>query len=199
MQRNVTGERIRLEREKRGISQVDLGNNLGLTRQTIGYLESGKRRPDSKTILKLCGFFNCSSDYLLGLTDIANEYDKMFYQQAIDSLDGIEALDRLLIISALGRTISNIAMLRKVDQPLKLLVSIISTYGEVISKVLELKEKTSQTIPGYSAFIKDVNYLKWLIDEHKEYLQKAILDTIEDVDYRQQLIELFSITERGVK
>ena len=199
MQGNVTGERIRLEREKRGISQVDLGSKLSLTRQTIGYLETGKRWPDSKTILKLCGFFNCSSDYLLGLTDIANEHDKKFYQQAIDSIDGIEALDRLLIISVLGRVVRNISMLSKAEQPLKLLVSIISTYGEMISKVLELKEKTSQTIPGYSAFIKDINYLKWLIDEHKEYLEKTILETIEDADYQQRLIELFSITERRVR
>ena len=67
-----------LRREKR-LSGQDLVNLLGrdksltITRQAISKWENGNSFPQVDTCLKLCQIFDCSMDYLLGLSD--NRHD----------------------------------------------------------------------------------------------------------------------------
>ena len=46
--------RLRQEREKRHLSQLDLSYEAGLSQNMITYIEKGKRTPSLTTILKLC-------------------------------------------------------------------------------------------------------------------------------------------------
>lgn len=53
-------------REKRGLSQRDLAKLLGVSSSTIGMWESGKREPNFETLLKIAGFFDVTTDYMMG-------------------------------------------------------------------------------------------------------------------------------------
>ena len=64
--------RLKNLRKKTKISQEDLGNAINLSKSTISLYESGKREPDYKTLKELANFFDCSTDYLLGETEIQN-------------------------------------------------------------------------------------------------------------------------------
>ena len=51
---NLIVERLREEREKQGISQMELSLNAGLSQNQVNYIEMGKRTPNLHTILCLC-------------------------------------------------------------------------------------------------------------------------------------------------
>jgi len=59
-------------RTSRDLLQKDVANYLGITTSAYGFYEQGKRQPDPETISKLANFFNVTTDYLLGRTEIPN-------------------------------------------------------------------------------------------------------------------------------
>lgn len=61
------GERIRVLREGRELSQGALGELVHMTQRKVSYLETGKCEPSVDDIRELCLLFNVSADYLLGL------------------------------------------------------------------------------------------------------------------------------------
>lgn len=58
---------LRLENNK---LQSDIGKILGVSDRAVGNYENGKRDMSPETIIKLANYFNVSTDYLLGKTDI---------------------------------------------------------------------------------------------------------------------------------
>lgn len=64
------GKRLRELRLKKDLTQADLAKIIGLGESTISFYESNKRQPDYEILTKLATFFNVSTDYLLGRTDI---------------------------------------------------------------------------------------------------------------------------------
>lgn len=62
-------QKIKLLREKKGITQTELAKQLGITRSGVNAWEMGISTPSTHYIILLAKYFNVSSDYLLGLTD----------------------------------------------------------------------------------------------------------------------------------
>lgn len=63
------GTRLASMRGYRRMSQEQLGGYVGVTKQTISGWERDRRVPDADNIIALCKALDCSSDYLLGLSD----------------------------------------------------------------------------------------------------------------------------------
>lgn len=57
-------------REERRITQVKLSTDLGVSQELISRYEVGSSFPQPSMLIKLSQYFNCSVDYLLGLTDV---------------------------------------------------------------------------------------------------------------------------------
>ena len=66
---NKTPERLKELREERGLSKSGLAKLLGKEPKTICRWEDGEKDLGADNIILLCQFFNCSADYLLGLTN----------------------------------------------------------------------------------------------------------------------------------
>lgn len=66
------GEKIRLLREEKDLSQTRLGKLTNMTQRKISYIECGKYEPNIEDIVILCKYFDVSADYLLGLSDDIN-------------------------------------------------------------------------------------------------------------------------------
>ena len=62
--------RIRELREDRDLRQVDVAEKTGIDQRTLSNYETGKTNPDSYAIMQLAKFYDVSTDYLLGITDI---------------------------------------------------------------------------------------------------------------------------------
>lgn len=68
-------ERIRNLREDMDLRQADLAEYLNCSQVAYSYYEIGARDIPTDVLIKLAKFFHCSTDYLLGLSDIKNPYD----------------------------------------------------------------------------------------------------------------------------
>lgn len=64
---------LRILRNKKNISQLKLSMDLELSQELISQYELGKSLPTIENLVKLANYFNCSTDYLLGLT---NDFSK---------------------------------------------------------------------------------------------------------------------------
>jgi transcriptional regulator with XRE-family HTH domain len=62
-------KRLKDMREARGLSQTELGDRVGLSKQQIYRYEQGRGEPDASTLTKLAKELEVSADYLLGLVD----------------------------------------------------------------------------------------------------------------------------------
>ena len=76
--------RIRELRKNKSLSQEQLADKLGVTKQAVSQMERGARKPSVTMLEALCDFFNVSTDYLLGKEDVTIR---------IIDRDGIRKLD----------------------------------------------------------------------------------------------------------
>ena len=61
--------RLKELRKARGISQVKLAMDLGMSQNTISRYETGERQAGYDELIRIADYFNVSIDYLLGRTD----------------------------------------------------------------------------------------------------------------------------------
>ena len=66
----VIAQRIKELRLECGMTQTELSKAVGCTQSMVARWEMGECEPKATAILKLSEALNCSTDYLLGKTDI---------------------------------------------------------------------------------------------------------------------------------
>ena len=66
-------ERIKGLREDKDLTQVDIAKYLNVAQNTYSQYENGKREVPITVLIKLCQYFDVSSDYILGLSDEKNQ------------------------------------------------------------------------------------------------------------------------------
>ena len=67
--KDIIADKIKMLREKRGITQAELARKLGVTRTGVNAWEMGISVPSTQYIAELSVFFGVSVDYLLGLNN----------------------------------------------------------------------------------------------------------------------------------
>ena len=83
---------LRTIREAKGQTQLNLGLKIGVQQETISAYEKGNAMPTVDTLLKLCKNFNCSSDYMLDLTDIKTPVNELIINNL--SVDEAEIISK---------------------------------------------------------------------------------------------------------
>lgn len=74
MEHHQLGTQIATLRKRRGMSQEELANQLGVTRQAISNWERGMTQPDLEMLMKLAAIFETDLDGLIGIkSDIKEE------------------------------------------------------------------------------------------------------------------------------
>src|SRR5690554_5619603 len=63
-------KRLKELRKSRGLTQEELANSIGITKNFVTMVESGKRKPSYEVLDKIADYFDVSTDYLLGRTNI---------------------------------------------------------------------------------------------------------------------------------
>ena len=74
----MVGERLRLLRKKRKVSQEALADAIGVRKSTVSQYETNINDPSDPVKIGIAKYFNVSIDYLMGLTDI----ETTFYDEA---------------------------------------------------------------------------------------------------------------------
>lgn len=68
--KDVFSKRLKEIRERSGLSQTKLAEELGISRGTVSFYENGDRTPDIETLDKIVKYFNVSVEYLLGYSNV---------------------------------------------------------------------------------------------------------------------------------
>ena len=84
-------ERMKALRLEAKLTQKEIAEKLKISTAFYGQWETGKKTPASKNLSKIADFFNVSTDYLLGNTDIKNQ--KQFDEDLEKSLDTFKSFD----------------------------------------------------------------------------------------------------------
>lgn len=66
-------QKLKSLREQRGLTQEELAEQLGITRQSVSKWELGINEPDLPTIRALCKILDCSYDALLGEEEVTTK------------------------------------------------------------------------------------------------------------------------------
>lgn len=59
-------EKLKMEREKKGVSQTEVAQAIKVTQSAYSYFESGDRIPSTNIAIRLSRYYDVSLDYLLG-------------------------------------------------------------------------------------------------------------------------------------
>lgn len=70
------GSKIKQLRERNGIQQKDFAKKIGVSNVVLSRYESGERKPDYDTLIKIADFFEVTTDFLLGRETIAIDQNK---------------------------------------------------------------------------------------------------------------------------
>ena len=65
----ILSSRLKLLRNNLNVTQKAIAQNIGISERNYIRLENNIVIPTVETLLLLCEYFQCSSDYLLGLSD----------------------------------------------------------------------------------------------------------------------------------
>ena len=90
----TTAERIKQLRKKKGISQSELAEVIGVKNNTVSTWERGTRKPDFEALNLLSDYFEVSFEYILGSSDkeearvkpTQNELDQLALSALADDL-----------------------------------------------------------------------------------------------------------------
>ncbi len=66
--------RLKELREACHVTQEKLAEQVGSSKSSISYYESGKREPDINMLKQLAAYFHVTVDYLIGLSPLPNEF-----------------------------------------------------------------------------------------------------------------------------
>lgn len=95
----MRGNRLQALREARGLSQQELADQVGSSRQQIWRYESNKIDAPGDVVAQLAQFFGVTADYLLGVTEDPHGY------QEVEPLTDME---RRLLDAVRGRSLSEV-------------------------------------------------------------------------------------------
>lgn len=68
-------ERLKALRKEAKLTQKQIAKSLNIKQPTYAQWENGRTKPKGETLERFADFFNVSTDYLLGKTDIKNSSD----------------------------------------------------------------------------------------------------------------------------
>lgn len=86
----MIAKRLTELRHDKGLTQQEVAVGIGVSRTTYAHYEIGRREPDIGTLTTIAKFFEVSTDYLLGLTDLRKPYtleeNSPVYAQVLNAL-----------------------------------------------------------------------------------------------------------------
>ena len=107
-QNEIVGQNIRLFREKMGLTQEQMSNYLGISRETMNYFENGKRSIPTEIISKASDLFGIEEYDLF-----ENETDEQYINLAFSFRAEQILVEDLKQIAEFRKIVKNYIMMKK--------------------------------------------------------------------------------------
>lgn len=154
---NVIGERLRILREEKKLSQADFAELMDVNRMTINNYENGKRTPDVLFAAAAASQFNVTLEYLTGLSEFRNKED---FTAAIDKANHLHMM---------------VAQMPQVEGQ------------QVMSQLVDLLENSNRSdtsVPILLGMIRVINEFSSLL-KHYEELEENIIHTTAELRWQK--------------
>ncbi len=91
------GSRLKTLRLEKRLSQKQIAEAFGISVNCVSQYENDKRFPDEKMLVRLCQYYDISSDYLLGLSNTKRHLHtyKMIQEKRLNS-EQEELIEKLI-------------------------------------------------------------------------------------------------------
>ena len=123
------GEKIRMIREIKGISQDAVATHLDITPQAFGKIEREETKLDFKRIEEIAKYLQVTVDEVMNF-DAKNIFKNTFKDQSTGNFNIRESKDGFTIIERLLTTME--ARFEKQDKLLEMNMKVIERFGELI-------------------------------------------------------------------
>ncbi len=90
------GQRILNLRKELNLSQKELAEKVGITEASLSRYENNLREPKAEIITKISEALGCSTDYLLGKTNIKDQNIPQLHKDSIEYKNYKEIEDKIL-------------------------------------------------------------------------------------------------------
>jgi transcriptional regulator with XRE-family HTH domain len=166
------GERVRDLRTARGITIKELSEKAGLDYSTISRIENGKiQKVADDIVLKLARFFNVSTDFLLGLTNIPDKKNYTAEELGL-STDAVKNLYT-------GLVDNQVADLLLSNRDFAALTMALADYfDEKNAIIIAVQNQNHQNMAGFCRIIGKT---------HKDRRQRAYVEAKKELAQRQPL------------
>lgn len=100
----MDGNRLKQLREERGLTQKELSIIMGLkSPSAIGMIERNERNASNELLVRLAGYFDVPSDFLLGISDERRpRKEQLISPEEAAKITSIEDLENLKWIELIG-------------------------------------------------------------------------------------------------
>lgn len=146
------GQRLKeLRNTVSGLRQEDIAKEIGVTKQAVNSYENGRRIPDLPILLEFAKRYDCSMDYLFGLSDKPTREDKElsqepYVQRLLNSMQKLSENDR----AYLAESFSNLTDSLTLDRVNPRRREFVKPSGELITECayyIEMTGEVAERIP----------------------------------------------------
>ena len=130
-------DRIQHLRKSKGLSQEELADKIGVSRQAVSKWESEQSTPDIEKIILLSDYFETTTDYLLKGIEPANEFEKKWSAMVFSATGTI--LNAIGLISAI---VVWIEQQRVYAVGIGLVIMLLGTGIFLTGQFIDVREKT---------------------------------------------------------
>ena len=99
MDQKAIGKRIKSAREKKGLTQEQLAEQVNLSRMHISVIERGNKLPRLETLINIANVLDVSADILL--QDVVNNQIKLHTSEASNLIAQLSREDQRRVLAAL--------------------------------------------------------------------------------------------------
>lgn len=92
---DTAGSRVRNMRKEKGMTQKELADRIGCSKQVISNIERGYNGPRREMLDRLARFFCVPADYFMGLTETrSNDYVAFRDDDERDLIENFRSMDK---------------------------------------------------------------------------------------------------------
>ena len=193
--------RLRALRRKKGVSQQQLADEIGVTKSTISLYEQGDNVPDVKNLFKIAKFYDVSFDFLMCVSDVTKRenidiaeetglFDEAIAtlklaKKAIDSNESEASLIFALRMLILNKLLS-IDNFLEYAEPICNYMSLKMEFEKEVSE--REKPNTFEDIGFQKYKDKQFRYHDWnIFDEHRRLGHRIADELLRNSDVREMV------------
>ena len=151
-------ERLKILREEAGMMQKEVADQIGVSERVYSFYETGRFPKNEEILRRLTTCFDCTADYLLGISDFRRSTELQEISKSADVFKQIEnpnilenAKDIFRVLADIGKNVNQqgYAVAHCLDNVVDSIHEIFSSYNSSVKETANLFSKDLQDLKHF--------------------------------------------------